>query len=133
MNATGCRAFKLSPYRIDINANPWGKVLKATGDWLEKLYDVAGRATSSAFDAHAKIFEPWQAVQLGNLLAPFNPLFYEEPIRPENYRRLGPDARRAEGAAGDGREPVFQRSNSCACCRWRAPTSSSRTSASSAG
>jgi len=42
-----------------------------------------------AFDAHARIFEPWQAVDLGNALAPFHPLFFEEPIRPENIEAWG--------------------------------------------
>ncbi|HZC26902.1 MAG TPA: mandelate racemase/muconate lactonizing enzyme family protein, partial [Actinopolymorphaceae bacterium] len=37
-----------------------------------------------AFDAHAQIFEPYQAVQLGNALAPYDPLFFEEPLRPEH-------------------------------------------------
>ena len=43
-----------------------------------------------AFDAHARLFEPWQAVQLGNALAPYDPLFFEEPIRPENVEAWGP-------------------------------------------
>ena len=42
-----------------------------------------------AFDAHAKIFEPAQAIQLGNALAPYDPLFFEEPIRPENFEAWG--------------------------------------------
>ncbi|MFD0472544.1 enolase C-terminal domain-like protein [Nonomuraea thailandensis] len=36
-----------------------------------------------AFEAHARIFEPRQAIQLGNALAPYDPLWFEEPIRPE--------------------------------------------------
>ncbi|MEM7444842.1 MAG: mandelate racemase/muconate lactonizing enzyme family protein [Pseudomonadota bacterium] len=84
----GFTAFKLSPYRIDIHANPWGKVLATTGDWVESL---AGQCPDYefAFDAHAKLFEPWQAVELGNLLSQFHPLFFEEPIRPENIEAWG--------------------------------------------
>ena len=37
-----------------------------------------------AFDAHACLWEPRQAVDLGNALAPNEPLFLEEPIRPEH-------------------------------------------------
>ncbi|MGR6430290.1 mandelate racemase/muconate lactonizing enzyme family protein [Rhizobium sp. PAMB 3174] len=85
----GLTAFKLSPYRIDIHANPWGKVLRTTGEWVEKVMEACGEDVEFAFDAHAKIYEPWQAVQLGNLLAEFNPLFYEEPIRPENFEAWG--------------------------------------------
>ncbi len=86
--AFGLTAFKLSPYRIDIHANPWGKVVKATADWVGELTDICP-GFEFAFDAHAKLFEPWQAAELGNALAPFHPLFYEEPMRPENIEAWG--------------------------------------------
>ncbi|NQV99846.1 MAG: mandelate racemase/muconate lactonizing enzyme family protein [Rhodospirillales bacterium] len=84
----GLTAFKLSPFRVDIHASPWGKVLKSTTDWVAALVDLCPDF-EFAFDAHAKLFEPWQAVQLGNALAPFHPLFYEEPMRPENIEAWG--------------------------------------------
>ncbi|MBI1172884.1 mandelate racemase/muconate lactonizing enzyme family protein [bacterium] len=86
--AWGFSAFKLSPFRVDIHAEPWRRVLKSTGDWVERLTNLCPD-TEFAFDAHGKLFEPWQAVQLGNLLAGFDPLFYEEPIRPENIEAWG--------------------------------------------
>ena len=87
--AWGLSAFKLSPYRIDVNAHPWGKTIRATGDWVERLATLCPDY-EFAFDAHAKLFEPWQAVDLGNALKPIAPLFYEEPIRPENVEAWGP-------------------------------------------
>lgn len=84
----GLSAFKLSPFRSDIHAEPWGKVLKTTGDWVERLVTLCPDS-EFAFDAHARLFEPWQAVQLGNLLGRFDPLFYEEPMRPENIEAWG--------------------------------------------
>ena len=84
----GFTAFKLKPYRLDIHANPWGKVLRATETWLEQLTDLCPDH-EFAFDAYAQIFEPWQAEQLGNVLAPFHPLFYEEPMRMENIDAWG--------------------------------------------
>jgi galactonate dehydratase len=84
----GFTAFKLSPYRMDIHANPWGRVIRETTAWLEKLTELCPDH-EFAFDAHAKIAEPWQAVQLGDALAPFHPLFYEEPMRPENIEAWG--------------------------------------------
>lgn len=84
----GLSAFKLSPYRIDIHANPWGKVIRSTTDWVERIVALCPDH-EFAFDAHAKLFEPWQATQLGNALAPFHPLFYEEPMRPENIEAWG--------------------------------------------
>jgi len=88
-DAFGISAFKLSPYRADIHAEPWGKVVKATTDWLDKLVPLCPD-WEFAYDAHARIFEPWQAVELGNALAPYDPLFFEEPIRPENVEAWGP-------------------------------------------
>lgn len=84
----GLSAFKLSPYRIDIHANPWRKVMQATEDWVAGIVEACPD-WEFAFDAHAKLFEPWQAVDLGNLLGQFRPLFYEEPIRPENIESWG--------------------------------------------
>ena len=85
----GLSAFKLSPYRVDIHANPWGQVLKTTGAWVEELRARLPDDIELAFDAHAKLYEPWQAAQLGNLLADFDPLFYEEPMRMENIEAWG--------------------------------------------
>ena len=84
----GIKAFKLSPYRCDIHANPWGKVLGMLTDWVAELTEACPDITF-AFDAHARLFEPWQAAQMGNALAPFHPLFFEEPIRPENIEAWG--------------------------------------------
>jgi galactonate dehydratase len=85
----GLTAFKLSPYRNDIHAVPWGDVVKASADYFARLREVCPAHHEFAFDAHAKLFEPWQAVQLGNALAPYHPLFFEEPIRPENIDAWG--------------------------------------------
>lgn len=85
----GLTAFKLSPYRADIHAEPWGKVVRATSDWVAELVTLCPD-WEFAFDAHARLFEPWQAVELGNALAPYHPLFFEEPIRPENVEAWGP-------------------------------------------
>lgn len=85
----GLTAFKLSPYRIDVNANPWGKTIRATGAWIDRLATLCPDY-EFAFDAHAKLFEPWQAIDLGNALKSIAPLFYEEPMRPENVEAWGP-------------------------------------------
>ena len=80
----GFTAFKLSPYRIDLHAHPWREVVRTSADYFARLQEVCPSELEFAFDAHAKIFEPWQAAQLGNALAPMCPLFFEEPIRPEH-------------------------------------------------
>jgi galactonate dehydratase len=80
----GLTAFKLSPFRVDLHAHRWGTVVREAAEYFRRLREAAPAAFDFAFDAHAKIFEPWQAVQLGNALAPYDPLFFEEPIRPEH-------------------------------------------------
>jgi galactonate dehydratase len=80
----GLTAFKLSPYRVDLHAHRWGEVTRAAHDYFRGIREAMPAHFDFAFDAHAKIFEPWQAVALGNALAPFDPLFFEEPIRPEH-------------------------------------------------
>jgi galactonate dehydratase len=85
----GLTAFKLSPYRGDIHGQRWGDVVRESAAYFSKLRETVRADYEIAFDAHAKIFEPIQAVQLGNALAPYDPLFFEEPIRPENIDAWG--------------------------------------------
>jgi galactonate dehydratase len=85
----GLTAFKLSPYRIDIHAHRWGEVVRSSAEYFRRLRETVRADYEIAFDAHARIFEPAQAVQLGNALAPYDPLFFEEPIRPENVEAWG--------------------------------------------
>jgi galactonate dehydratase len=85
----GFTAFKLSPWRIDMHANRWGEVVRASAEYFRQMREAVDPRYEIAFDAHAKIFEPAQARQLGNALAPYDPLFYEEPLRPENIAAWG--------------------------------------------
>jgi galactonate dehydratase len=85
----GLTAFKLSPYRIDIHAHRWGEVVRTSAEYFRILRETVRSDYEIAFDAHAKIFEVGQAIQLGNALAPYDPLFFEEPIRPENIEAWG--------------------------------------------
>ena len=85
----GFTAFKLSPWRIDMHSNRWGNVVKASADYFRELRETIRDDYEIAFDAHAKIYEPAAARQLGNALAPYDPLFFEEPLRPENMEAWG--------------------------------------------
>lgn len=79
----GFTAFKLSPYRRPLHATRWGELCRAAGDYLGALREAAPASWEFAFDAHAKIFEPVKALQLADALTPYDPLFLEEPLRPE--------------------------------------------------
>jgi L-alanine-DL-glutamate epimerase-like enolase superfamily enzyme len=85
----GFTAFKLSPWRLDMHAHRWGNVVKSSADYFRSLRETVRDDYEIAFDAHAKIFEPVAARQLGNALAPYDPLFFEEPLRPENIEMWG--------------------------------------------
>jgi galactonate dehydratase len=85
----GFTAFKLSPFRGDLHAGRWGSLCHAAADYFGTLRSISPNDWDFAFDAHAKIFEPYQAIQMGNALAPFDPLFYEEPMRPEHIPAWG--------------------------------------------
>lgn len=81
----GISAFKLSPFRIDMHKHRWGEVVRTSAEYFRTLRETVKPEYEIAFDAHAKIFETSQAIQLGNALAPYDPMFFEEPIRPENF------------------------------------------------
>ena len=85
----GLTAFKLSPFRIDMHAHRWGEVVRTSAEYFRALRETVRPEYELAFDAHAKIYEVGQAIQLGNALAPYDPLFFEEPIRPENFEAWG--------------------------------------------
>jgi galactonate dehydratase len=80
----GFSAFKLSPYRLDPEASRWGRICAAAAEYFEALRERTPVDWEFAFDPHAKIFEPIRALQLANALAPYDPFFYEEPLRPEH-------------------------------------------------
>ena len=80
----GFTAFKTSPYQLDPDANRWGRVCAEATKYFEELRVNCPDDWEFAFDPHAKIFEPIRALQLANALAPYDPFFYEEPMRPEH-------------------------------------------------
>ena len=85
----GFNAFKALPLRKHIHRRRWGEAVAACADYLAALRAGAPTDVEFALDAHAQIFEPRQAIQLGNALAPYDPLFLEEPIRPEHMPAWG--------------------------------------------
>ncbi|SFH49377.1 galactonate dehydratase [Palleronia marisminoris] len=85
----GYRAFKLSPYRRSPHQGRWGELCRVAGDWFGKMRSCLPADFELAFDAHARISEPVRALQLANALAPYDPLFLEEPLRPEHIPAWG--------------------------------------------
>ena len=84
----GFTAFKLSPYRLNIYQNRWGEVVRTSASISARCARPFGRLRDR-LRCPCSHLEPHQAVQLGNALAPYDPLFFEEPIRPENVEAWG--------------------------------------------
>ncbi len=80
----GFTAFKLLPLRAHLHKKRWGSAVAACVDFFAALRERSPDEYEFAMDAHAQIFEPQQAIQLGNALAHLDPLFLEEPIRMEH-------------------------------------------------
>ncbi|MFF6849153.1 mandelate racemase/muconate lactonizing enzyme family protein [Streptomyces antimycoticus] len=80
----GFTAFKLSPYRSDLHRTRFGRVARELGSYFGEVRDAHPADWEFAFDAHACLWQPRQAVELGAALAPNEPLFLEEPLRPEH-------------------------------------------------
>ena len=80
----GFTAFKTGPYCLDPDADRWGRVCATAADYFTDIRKHTPENWEFAFDPHAKIFEPIRALQLANALAPYDPYFYEEPLRPEH-------------------------------------------------
>ena len=112
----GLTAFKLSPYRVDMHRHRWGEVVRTSGGVFSQLRETVRADYEIAFDAHAKIFEVAQAMQLGNALAPYDPLFFEEPLRPENFEAWG-ELKAGSAARSRPASRSTAASSSCGCCR----------------
>ncbi len=80
----GFTAFKLSPYFLPPDDTRWGRVCGAAAKHFSHIRENTPENWEFAFDPHAKIFDPVRAAQLADALTPFDPYFYEEPIRPEH-------------------------------------------------
>lgn len=80
----GFTDFKTGPYQLNPDADRWGRVCATAANYFEDIRKHTPENWEFAFDPHAKIFEPIRALQLANALAPYDPFFYEEPLRPEH-------------------------------------------------
>jgi galactonate dehydratase len=80
----GRRCLQAQPYRIDIHAHRWGEVVRSSADYFRQIREAVDH--DIAFDAHAKIFEPKLAAQLGNALAPMIRCFSRSPCARKTWR-----------------------------------------------
>jgi galactonate dehydratase len=84
----GYTAVKMAPQPPDSEKMAWGDVLRGTARRMEAVRKAVGDAVDVGLDPHARIFEPYKARELADVVAPFRPMFIEEPLRPENVAAL---------------------------------------------
>lgn len=85
----GFTAVKMQPMPPDSAKLPWGRVLRETAARLEAVRRAVGDDVDIALDPHAQIFEPVRALEIAETVKPYRPLFFEEPLRPENIEAMG--------------------------------------------
>jgi galactonate dehydratase len=81
-------AVKIGPQPPDSDSLPAGAALRASVERMAAVREAVGDDVDVAVDPHAKFFEPAQAIALAEAIKPYRPLFYEEPLRPENVDAL---------------------------------------------
>lgn len=84
----GYTALKISPLPTGYQAMPWNAALRAAVARVEAVRRAVGDDIDIGLDPHARIFEPGRALELCTAVAPYKPMFVEEPLRPENYDAL---------------------------------------------
>jgi galactonate dehydratase len=85
----GFTAVKMGPQPSNMHKMRWGKVLSETAKRVEAVRKAVGDEVDIGLDPHAQIFEPVRALQMAEAVRPYDPMFFEEPLRPENIEAMG--------------------------------------------
>ena len=85
----GFTAVKMSPFSAGPEKLPWAQVLKGAAARLEAVRRAVGDDVEIGLDPHARLFESYKALELADAVAPYRPMFFEEPLRPENIDAMG--------------------------------------------
>ncbi|MFH1084388.1 MAG: galactonate dehydratase [Chloroflexota bacterium] len=84
MEQYGFTAIKTNPLPWGHHQMSWPQVLREVDRKMAVLRTRLGDGIEIALDPHAQILEPVKAIDLCQAVAPYHPLFVEEPLRPEN-------------------------------------------------
>ena len=80
----GFTAFKTNPLPPRMQEMSWPQVLGRVEGKMAHLRETLGDEIEICLDPHAMILEPVRAIEMCEVLAPYHPMFVEEPLRPEN-------------------------------------------------
>ncbi|MDE2990876.1 MAG: galactonate dehydratase [Chloroflexota bacterium] len=84
----GFTALKIGPFAAAADTWPWSRQVDSAEERLAAVRDAVGPDIDIGVDPHAKIFEPMRALEMAERLKPYRPMFFEEPVRPENFEAL---------------------------------------------
>ena len=84
----GYTAVKMSPHMPQGNARPYNQVTRVAAERVAAVREALGRDVDIGVDIHAKFFEVRRAARLARAIEPYDPMWLEEPIRPENVAAL---------------------------------------------
>jgi galactonate dehydratase len=84
----GYTAVKMSPHMPDSNASPYNRVTRMAGQRVGAVRKALGPDVDIGVDIHAKFFEVVRAIRMAKEIEPYNPMWLEEPIRPENAKAM---------------------------------------------
>ncbi len=85
----GMTAVKMKPQPTNMEELTWNQVLRGTKERMEAVRRAVGEDVDIGLDPHAQIFEPYRALELSEVVKPYRPMFFEEPLRPENIQAMG--------------------------------------------
>jgi galactonate dehydratase len=85
----GMTAVKMRPQPSESEKLSWDQVLRGTEKRLAAVRRAIGDDIDIGLDPHAAIFEPVRALEMAEVVKPFRPMFFEEPLRPENIAAMG--------------------------------------------
>ena len=84
LKEVGFSAIKTNPLPHGHYEMTWPQVLRQVDRKMAVLREALGDDMEIALDPHAQLLEPVKALDLCNTVAPYHPMFVEEPLRPEN-------------------------------------------------
>ena len=84
----GFTALKMGPHPPNDQQIPVNVLIGESARRMEAVRKAVGDAIDIGVDPHARIFNPTIAIQMAEVLKPYRPFFFEEPLRPENLDAL---------------------------------------------
>src|SRR5262245_55674636 len=67
---------------------PYNRATRETAAHVRAVREAVGPDVDIGVDVHAKFFEAERAIRLAKAIEPYNPMWTEESVRPENYAAM---------------------------------------------